>query len=77
MILWQGMQLAVAGVLIGVLSALGLTRFIATFLFGVQARDPLVFVGIPLTLAAVALMAVWLPALRASRVDPITALRYE
>jgi predicted permease len=77
MILFQGMQLAVAGVLIGVLSALGLTRFITTLLFGVQERDPAIFVGIPVVLAAVALIAVWLPALRASRVDPITALRYE
>ena len=77
MILFQGMQLAVAGVLIGVLSALGLTRFITTILFGVQARDPAVFVGIPVALAVVALVAVWLPALRASRVDPLTALRCE
>ena len=77
MILYQGMQLAVAGVLIGVLSALGLTRFITTILFGVQARDPAIFVGIPLALGIVALVAVWLPALRASRVDPIIALRYE
>jgi putative ABC transport system permease protein len=77
MILYQGMQLAIAGVLIGVLSALGLTRFITTILFGVQARDPAIFVGIPVVLAFVALIAVWLPALRASRVDPLTALRCE
>jgi ABC-type antimicrobial peptide transport system permease subunit len=77
MILFQGMQLAIAGVLIGVLSALGLTRFITTILFGVQARDPAIFIGIPLVLALIALIAVWLPALRASRVDPLTALRYE
>jgi ABC-type antimicrobial peptide transport system permease subunit len=77
MVLYQGMELAVAGVLIGVLSALGLTRFITSILFGVQARDPAIFVGIPLALGVVALLAVWLPAIRASRVDPITALRYE
>ena len=77
MVLYQGMQLAVAGVLIGVLSALGLTRFISAILFGVEARDPAIFIGIPLVLAFVALIAVWLPALRASRVDPLTALRYE
>jgi predicted permease len=77
MIVVQGMKLATAGVLIGVLSALGLTRFIRTFLFGVQDRDPMVFIGIPVVLGLVALLAVWLPALRASRVDPITALRYE
>jgi ABC-type antimicrobial peptide transport system permease subunit len=77
MIVMQGMRLALAGVVIGIASAFGLTRFIAAFLFGVQARDPWVFVGIPLALATVALTAVWLPAVRASRVDPITALRYE
>ncbi len=77
MIIFQGMELAVAGVLIGVASALGLTRFIAAFLFGVEARDPMIFVGIPLALSVVAFLAVWLPALRASRVNPIEALRYE
>jgi predicted permease len=77
MILVQGMQLAMAGVVIGVGAALGLTRFITTLLFGVQARDPIVFIGVPLALGLVALMAVWWPAIRASRVDPMTALRYE
>ncbi len=77
MIVFQGMRLALAGVVVGIGSALGLTRFVASFLFGVQARDPMVFVGIPLLLSAVALIAVWLPAIRASRVDPIVALRYE
>ena len=77
MIMFQGMELAIAGVAIGVASAFGLSRFIAAFLFGVQARDPVVFIGIPLALSLVALTAVWLPALRASRVNPIDALRYE
>jgi ABC-type antimicrobial peptide transport system permease subunit len=63
--------------IIGVAVAFGLSRFIATFLFGVTARDPLVFAGVPALLAVVALLAVWLPARRASRVDPIIALRYE
>jgi len=77
MVVLQGMALALAGVVVGIGSALGLTRFIASFLFGVPARDPLVFVGIPLLLSAVAFIAVWFPALRASRVEPIVALRYE
>jgi ABC-type lipoprotein release transport system permease subunit len=57
--------------------ALGLTRFIASILYDVKAWDPLVFVSVPVLLAAVALLAVWLPAGRASRVSPIVALRYE
>jgi ABC-type antimicrobial peptide transport system permease subunit len=69
--------LAIVGVVIGVVSSYGLARLIQSILFGVQARDPLVFVGIPIVLTVVALIAVWLPAMRASRVDPLTALRYE
>jgi len=77
MVLFYGMRLALAGVAIGVAAALGLTRFLASFLFGVKALDPLVFVAVPILLSGVALFAVWLPALRASRVDPILALRHE
>jgi len=77
MVVMQGLRLAVVGVVIGVASAYGLAQLIQSILFGVKARDPLVFVGIPVVLAVVALVAVWLPAMRASRVDPLTALRYE
>jgi putative ABC transport system permease protein len=77
MVILQGMRLALVGVAIGIASAFGLTRLIATFLFGVKMYDPAVFTGIPILLCAVALLAVWLPARRASRVDPINALRYE
>ncbi|MEX2302459.1 MAG: FtsX-like permease family protein [Bryobacterales bacterium] len=77
MVVLQGMRLTLAGVVIGVAAAFGLTRFIASFLYGVEAWDPLVFVSVPLVLSAVALLAVWLPARRASHVNPLDALRYE
>ena len=77
MVVWQGMRLALAGAAIGIAAAFGLTRLLASFLFGVHATDPVVFVLAPLALSGVALLAVWLPAHRASRVDPIQALRHE
>ena len=77
MVLWEGCRLAGAGLVIGVVSALGVTRFISSYLFGVAPRDPVVFTLIPLALGAVALASVWLPARRATRVDPIVALRVE
>ncbi len=77
MIVFQGMRLALIGVAIGVVAAFGLARIIASFLFGVKAWDPVVFVIVPIFLSAVALAAVWLPALRASRIEAIDALRYE
>ncbi len=77
MVVNQGMKLAIAGVVVGVVASLALARFIASFLFGVEQWDPAVFVAAPLTLAFIALVATWIPARRASRVDPIDALRYE
>jgi predicted permease len=77
MVVVQGMSVALVGVAVGLASAFGLTRIIAGFLFGVTARDPLVFVTVPLVLSAVALVGVWLPARRAGRVDPVVALRTE
>jgi putative ABC transport system permease protein len=77
MVVLQGMRLAIIGVVIGVGVSLYLARLIASFLFGVTARDPLVFIGVPLLLTLVSLFAVWFPARRASRVDPMVALRYE
>jgi putative ABC transport system permease protein len=73
----QGMRLALIGVVIGIAAAFGVTRLLASFLFGVEARDPLVFSAAPVLLCALALFAIWLPARRASRVDPITALRHD
>ncbi len=77
LVLLQGFWLAAAGVAIGIAVSFGLTRFIATLLFGVRAWDPLVFTAAPLVLAAVALLAAWVPARRASLIDPVDALRGE
>jgi predicted permease len=77
LVVFQGMALSLVGVAIGLAAAFGLARLITTFLFGVTAKDPLVFSGVPVLLAAVAFLAVWIPARRASKVDPIIALRYE
>ena len=77
MIVAQGMRLALAGIVIGLGASWGLAQFMAAFLFQIQARDPMVFVGVPVVLTLVAFLAVWLPAMRASRVDPVIALRSE
>jgi predicted permease len=77
LVVWQGMRLALVGVLVGIGAAFGLTRLIASFLFGVKTWDPAVFASVPVILAGVALCAVWLPAARASRLDPMRALREE
>ena len=77
MVVFQGMRLVAIGVVAGVAAALALARLITAFLYGVTVRDPLVFVGVPVLLTAVALLAVWLPARRASRIEATIALRYE
>jgi putative ABC transport system permease protein len=77
LVVWHGMRLAIVGVIIGIGAAFGLTRFIASFLFGVKTWDPMVFVTVPVILSLVALLAVWMPATRASRLDPQQALRIE
>jgi ABC-type lipoprotein release transport system permease subunit len=77
MVVLQGLRLAAVGIVVGLAAAFGLTRLIASLLFGVKAWDPGVFVAVPMVLISVALAAVWVPALRASRVNPIDALRYE
>jgi putative ABC transport system permease protein len=77
MVVVQGMRLALIGVAIGLAAAFGLARLITSFLYGVNAWDPLVFIAVPVVLSLVALVAVWRPAARASRVDPMSALRAE
>jgi putative ABC transport system permease protein len=75
--LQQGMALVTCGVALGVLGAFGLTRVMSSLLFGVKPTDPLTFVGTVLLLAFVALLACWIPARRATKVDPLIALRCE
>ena len=77
MIVLQGMRLVAVGVVVGVAAASGLVRVIASFLFGVETWDPTAFITVPAVLATVALAAVLVPARRASRVDPVEALRCE
>jgi ABC-type antimicrobial peptide transport system permease subunit len=77
MIVGEGARLTALGLGIGLIGAYGLSRFIASLLYGVGARDPVVFVAAPIALAAVAAAAAWIPAFRATRIDPITALREE
>jgi predicted permease len=77
LVVFQGVRLTLIGVFVGLVTAFGLTRYLASMLFQVKAWDPLVFVVVPLILAAIALLAVWLPARRATVIDPLDALRYE
>ncbi len=77
MVVGQGMRLAFAGFGVGLVAALALTRTFSSLLYGISPTDPVAFVGVPLLLALVALVATWFPARKASSVDPLEALRYE
>jgi putative ABC transport system permease protein len=77
MVVGQGIRLTLIGVAIGVAAALGLTRVIESLLFNVSATDPATFVSITLLLVIVALIASYIPARRATKVDPLIALRSE
>jgi ABC-type antimicrobial peptide transport system permease subunit len=77
MVMRQGFTLVSAGLLLGVLFAFALTGLMSTLLFGVTSTDPMTFLGVLILLAVVSLLACYVPARRAMRVDPIVALRYE
>jgi putative ABC transport system permease protein len=77
MVIGQGLRRVAIGIFIGLVGSLALTRIIASLLFGVSATDPLTFAGVALLLVMVALVACFIPALRAAKVDPMIALRNE
>jgi len=77
LVMRQGGRLAGVGVALGIAAAFGMMRLMSSMLYGVSAEDPLTFAGVAIFLMAVALAACYLPARRATRVDPMIALRYE
>ena len=77
LVLTHAIRIVVAGLIAGLIGAAGVTRVLQTFLFGVTPTDPIVFTIVTLLLLAVGLMAAWLPARRATRIDPCAALRAE
>jgi putative ABC transport system permease protein len=77
LVIGKGLKLVLVGSLIGLAGALAATRLVSNLLYGVTPADPMTFAGVALLLVVVALLASWLPARRATKVDPMEALRYE
>jgi putative ABC transport system permease protein len=77
MIVGHGLMLALTGIAIGLIASFALTRLMKGLLFGISATDPITFAGISLLLTLIGLLASWIPARRATKVDPLVALRYE
>ncbi|HST22557.1 MAG TPA: FtsX-like permease family protein, partial [Blastocatellia bacterium] len=77
MVVGQGFKLAIIGAVLGLVGAYAATRLLSSLLFNVSTTDTMIFVGIPVLLTVIALLASYIPARRATKVDPIIALRYE
>ena len=77
LVVWQGLQLTILGVIFGVAAAWALTRFLTSFLYGVRPADPVTFALVSFAVIVVSILSSYIPARRATKVDPIVALRYE
>lgn len=77
LVIGRGVGMAFIGIVLGLVASFGLTRLIASLLYGVTALDPMVFIGVSILLLTVSVLACYIPARRATKVDPLIALRYE
>jgi len=77
LVVGHGLRIAIMGIAVGLVGAFSLSKFLESLLYGVSSRDPWIFVGVTMILAATSILACWIPARRATKVDPLVALRYE